>query len=76
VYVESFDGRFRDECLNEIEFLTLDEAREIIENWRLDYALISGSTITGISDAYVVSRLARAGFGSFTQTPLALRASA
>jgi putative transposase len=36
-YIESFNGRFRDECLNENEFLTLDEARAIIEEWRLDY---------------------------------------
>jgi putative transposase len=36
-YIESFNGRFRDECLNEHEFLTLDEARAIIEEWRLDY---------------------------------------
>jgi putative transposase len=36
-FIESFNGRFRDECLNEHEFVTLDEAREIIEEWRLDY---------------------------------------
>ena len=36
-YIESFNGRFRDECLNEYEFTTLAEARSIIENWRLDY---------------------------------------
>ena len=36
-YIESFNGRFRDECLNEHEFVTLDEARAIIEEWRLDY---------------------------------------
>ncbi len=36
-YIESFNGRFRDECLNEHEFTTLAEARAIIEEWRLDY---------------------------------------
>lgn len=36
-FIESFNGRFRDECLNENEFLTLDEAREIIAAWRSDY---------------------------------------
>ena len=35
--IESFNGRFRDECLNEHEFTTLTEARSIIETWRLDY---------------------------------------
>ena len=36
-YVESFNGRFRDECLNEHWFADLVEAREVIEEWRQDY---------------------------------------
>lgn len=36
-YIESFNGRFRDECLNEHWFQTLDQARLEIEAWRLDY---------------------------------------
>jgi putative transposase len=36
-FVESFNGRFRDECLNEHEFASLAHARSIIESWRLDY---------------------------------------
>jgi len=36
-FAESFNGRFRDECLNQHWFLTLKEAREIFEEWRLDY---------------------------------------
>jgi putative transposase len=36
-YIESFHGRFREECLNEHWFLTLNDARETIEAWRLDY---------------------------------------
>jgi putative transposase len=36
-YVESFNGKFRDECLNEHWFLDLDDARAKIENWRVDY---------------------------------------
>ncbi len=36
-YVESFNGKLRDECLNENWFLTLNEARTIIEDWRQDY---------------------------------------
>jgi putative transposase len=36
-YVESFNGKFRDECLNEHWFFTLAEAREVIEDWRQDY---------------------------------------
>ena len=36
-YGESFNGTFRDECLNENLFETLDHARKIIEDWRIDY---------------------------------------
>ena len=36
-YVESFNGRFRDECLNEHWFPTLEEARGLIEAWQQDY---------------------------------------
>jgi len=36
-YIESFNGKFRDECLNEHWFISLAQAREIIEAWRLEY---------------------------------------
>lgn len=36
-FVESFNGRLRDECLNEHLFTNLNEARQIIEEWRIDY---------------------------------------
>lgn len=36
-FVESFNGRFRDECLNEHLFASLVAARRIIEAWRIDY---------------------------------------
>ncbi len=36
-YIESFNGRLRDECLNEHWFLSLPHARQIIEEWRIDY---------------------------------------
>jgi putative transposase len=36
-FVESFNGRLRDECLNEHLFANLNEARQIIEAWRDDY---------------------------------------
>jgi len=34
---ESFNGRLRDECLNQHWFLSLDEARAVTEAWREDY---------------------------------------
>jgi len=36
-YIESFNGRLRDECLNEHWFINLGHARQIIEEWRVDY---------------------------------------
>jgi putative transposase len=33
----SFNGRFRDECLNSHWFTSLEAARQPIEGWRLDY---------------------------------------
>lgn len=36
-FIESFNGRLRDECLNEHRFMTLIEAQVIIEAWRKDY---------------------------------------
>ena len=34
---ESFNGKFRDECLNEHWFISLAHARSIIEAWRIEY---------------------------------------
>jgi putative transposase len=36
-YVESFNGRLRDECLNANWFTSLNDARRKIEEWRQDY---------------------------------------
>jgi putative transposase len=36
-YIESFNGKFRDECLNEQWFETLHQARAAITVWRKDY---------------------------------------
>jgi transposase InsO family protein len=36
-YVESFNGKLRDELLNRELFLSLDDARWVIDRWRLDY---------------------------------------
>jgi len=36
-FIESFNGSFRDECLNTNWFLSLEDAREKIEAWRKDY---------------------------------------
>lgn len=36
-FVESFNGRFRDECLNQHVFHSLAHAKDLIEEWRFDY---------------------------------------
>jgi putative transposase len=36
-FIESFNGRFRDECLNQNCFLSIEDARRIIEDFRIEY---------------------------------------
>jgi len=36
-FVESFNGKFRDECLNEEWFLTINDARNRIKEWNNEY---------------------------------------
>jgi putative transposase len=36
-FIESFNGKFRDECLNENWFKNLEDARKKVEYWRHDY---------------------------------------
>jgi putative transposase len=38
-FIESFNGRFRDECLNDHWFTSLPQARILIAAWRRDYNL-------------------------------------
>lgn len=38
-FIESFNARMRDECLNQHYFVSLEDARKTIEAWRLDYNL-------------------------------------
>jgi len=36
-FTESLNGKIRDECLNQHWFISLEEAKSIIEEWRIDY---------------------------------------
>ncbi len=36
-YIESFNGKLRDECLDGELFLSLAEARYVVDRWRMDY---------------------------------------
>lgn len=36
-FIESFNGRVRQECLNQHWFESIEEAKSVIEKWRIDY---------------------------------------
>ena len=56
-FVESFNGRFRDECLNEHLFSSPAAAREIIEAWRIDYNVERPHTsLNGLTPAAFATR--------------------
>ncbi len=58
-YIESFNGRFRDECLNQHHFLGLNDARGLIEGWRSDYNRLRPHTsLGGTSPEEFISSLA------------------
>src|SRR5262249_58228255 len=61
-HIESFHGRFRDECLNESWFLTLADARQIVEAWRQDYNTVRPHSALGYMtpEAFEQTRLNRA----------------
>ena len=46
-YIESFNGKFRAECLNQHWFLTLDDARQKMEEWRRDYNQVRPHSASG-----------------------------
>lgn len=58
-YVESFNGKFRDECLNQHWFLDLDDARTIIEAWRQDYNTIRPHSALGNQSPAVFAQSAK-----------------
>ena len=59
-FVESLNGRFRDECLNEHMFRGLPEARRIIEEWRRDYnAHRPHTSLGGLTPAEFAARSAK-----------------
>jgi putative transposase len=46
-HLESFNGKFRDECLNQHWFIDLDDARETIAAWRDDYNTVRPHSALG-----------------------------
>ena len=46
-YIEAFNSRFRQECLNASWFLSLEDARSKIETWRVEYNNVRPHTAIG-----------------------------
>ena len=46
-FIESFNGKLRNECLNQHWFKNLSEAKEIIEDWRIEYNRIRSHSSLG-----------------------------
>lgn len=67
-YIESFNGRLRDECLNEHWFIDMVHARSVIERWRLEYNTERPHSALGY--------LTPAQYAAANQEALALRTSA
>ncbi len=60
-YVESFNGKLRDECLNEHWFRTVGEARRILEDWKEIYNnLRPHSALNNLTPAEYIKSLASA----------------
>ncbi len=61
-FVESFNGRLRDECLNEHVFRSLAQARGIVEAWRIDYNTVRPhSSLGGLAPSVFANRPSTAG---------------
>lgn len=56
-FIESFNGSFRDECLNTNWFLSLEDAEQKIEAWRTEYNNFRPhSSINGLTPAEVMKQ--------------------
>ena len=68
-YIESFNGKFRDECLNEQWFETLQQARSTIALWRQDYNELRPHSSIGRIPPSRFAELHRQRAGDATQFP-------
>jgi putative transposase len=61
-FVESFNGRLRDECLNEHVFRSLSQARALVEAWRIDYNTVRPhSSLGGLAPSVFANRPSKEG---------------
>ncbi len=69
-YIESFNGKFRDECLNEQWFETLQQARSAIGIWRQDYNEVRPHSSVGRMPPARFAELHRQRAGDATQSSI------
>lgn len=67
-WVESFNGRLRDELLNSHQFSSLLEARALLEDWRNDYNYERPHRALGM---FAPAEFAAAWYDKFNQPALA-----
>ena len=65
-FIESFNGRLRDEFLNETTFTSLAQARAVLEEWRRDYNTVRPHSSIGwlTPDAYAAQFFGQRGQGA------------
>lgn len=68
-YIESFNGKFRDECLNEQWFQDLQQARSAIKVWRQDYNEVRPHSSCGRVPPAKFAELHRQRAGDAARTP-------
>jgi putative transposase len=51
-FIESFNGKLRDGCLNDHWFLSLKHSKDIIENWRIEYNEVRPQSSLGDKTPY------------------------
>ena len=69
-FIESFNGRLRDEFLNETTFTSLPQARAVLEEWRRDYNTVRPHSSIGwlTPDAYAARFTGQRGHGAALTT--------
>jgi transposase InsO family protein len=72
-YIESFNGKFRDECLNMELFSSMTEARVIIEDWRREYNEIRPHSSLGYLTPVEFSKNSELSFATLNQAQSSIR---
>ena len=72
-FIESFNGKFRDECLNQSWFTSLEDALRIIEAWREDYNTVRPHSSLGSQDTGRIRGRSRRATGVFPKAVVSIR---